>query len=60
MKVGDLVRLKAYPEITGIIVKKTRTAPLYTDKIDVLGCNGAIRANRIPAAYEVIPVVPTL
>ena len=64
MKVGDLVRLKAYPEETGIIVKKFCThpgcSPFGETWIDVLMRNGVIRETRRPSAYEVMPVAPTL
>jgi hypothetical protein len=64
MKVGDLVRLKAYPEEIGIIVKKFHTSrhdpPFGETWIDVLMRNGVIRAARRPSAYEVMPVAPTL
>ena len=64
MKVGDLVRLKAYPEETGLVVKKSHTKlsypPFGETWIDVLMRNGVIRAGRRPSAYEVMPVAPTL
>ena len=57
MKVGDLVRLKAYPKETGIIVRRFTKIGLAATAcwIDILMHNGFIRANRNPSAYEVMP-----